>query len=116
MHEDFKPVTKVFLTTPGGHGKPFLGPGMIRLLDMIKKTGNVRKACEEMQMSYSKGWKLLKALEECLARPVVIRRQGGKGGGDTILTADGEAFLKNHHAFETACSAVVEKLFKKYYR
>jgi molybdate transport system regulatory protein len=115
MMDNVRPVVKVFLAAPGGHGKPFCGPGMIRLLESINETGNVRQACENMQMSYSKGWKLLKALETWLTYQVVERRQGGKGGGETHLTGPGLAFLKKHRAFEEECQNAVQTLFNKYY-
>jgi molybdate transport system regulatory protein len=115
MKNEFKPVTKVFLAHPGGPGEPFCGPGMAKLLRFIKETGNVRHACEQMTLSYSKGWKLLRTLEECLQFQVVDRQQGGAGGGKTRLTAEGERFLENHEAFEAACREAVEKLFSTYY-
>ncbi|MDR2803613.1 MAG: LysR family transcriptional regulator [Treponema sp.] len=115
MLYDVKPVVKVFLAAPGGHGKPFCGPGMINLLEAIHNTGNVRQACETMQMSYSKGWKLLKALENWLTYPITSRRQGGKGGGEAHLTEEGVAFLKKHRAFEAECQNAVAEIFNKYY-
>lgn len=115
MNGNFKPVTKIFLASPGGHGEPFLGPGMVQLLEHINTTGNVRSACLEMKLSYSKGWKLLRQLEDCLKFTVVLRRQGGAGGGDAKLTPEGVEFLKNHRKFEADCESAVNELFKKYY-
>jgi molybdate transport repressor ModE-like protein len=115
MKEDVKPVTKIFLASPGGHGMPFCGPGMIRLLEEIHQTGSVRQACVNMEMSYSKGWKLLKVLETWLEYPVTVRQQGGKGGGEAHLTDSGVAFLERHRAFEGECQAAVRELFGKYY-
>jgi molybdate transport system regulatory protein len=112
---DIKPVLKLFFVSPGGHGKPFCGPGMIRLLEAIHETGNVRRACENMQMSYSKGWKLLNSLEVCLMYPVTERQQGGRGGGKARLTEAGIAFLKKYRAFESDCQESVRKLFDTYY-
>jgi molybdate transport system regulatory protein len=112
---DIKPVLKVFLAAPGGHGKPFCGPGMIKLLEAINETGNVRKACEDMKMSYSKGWKLLNMLETCLMCPLTERKQGGAGGGKANLTEAGLDFLKKYRAFEADCNNAVQKLFSDYY-
>jgi molybdate transport system regulatory protein len=112
---DYRAVTKVFLSLPGGHGEPFCGPGMIKLLRGIKDTGNVRKSCELMGMSYSKGWKLLRLMEECLKSVLVFRQQGGKGGGEAHLTDEGEAFLKNFLAFDDAATKAVDKLFEKHF-
>ncbi|MDR0563169.1 MAG: LysR family transcriptional regulator [Spirochaetaceae bacterium] len=107
-------MTKVFLVDSGEH-KSFCGPGMISLLTAIKETGNVRQACEIMKMSYSKGWKLLKAMEGFLGFSVAVRRQGGKSGGEAWLTAQGEAFLEKHQAFVAECQNTVQQLFAHYY-
>ncbi|GMO46627.1 MAG: LysR family transcriptional regulator [Termitinemataceae bacterium] len=109
------PVVKVFLAYPGGRGEPFCGPGMVKLLQKIEETGNVRQACENMKMSYSKGWKLLKALETYLEYPAVKRRQGGKDGGAANLTEAGAAFLKKQTSFESDCEYAIKKIFEKYY-
>jgi molybdate transport system regulatory protein len=110
-----EPVVKVFLITPGTE-KSFCGPGMIKLLTAIKQTGNVRQACENMGMSYSKGWKLLKVLESWIGQPLTVRRQGGKGGGEAYLTDMGYTFLEKHQAFLEECQQTVEQVFDRYYR
>ncbi|MDR1362692.1 MAG: LysR family transcriptional regulator [Spirochaetaceae bacterium] len=115
MLDDVKPVVKIFLASPGGRGKPFCGPGMVNLLEAINETGNVRRACESMQISYSKGWKLLNSLEAWLMYPVTERRQGGRGGGEAHLNEMGADFLKKHRAFEADCRQAVRVLFDKYY-
>jgi molybdate transport system regulatory protein len=115
VDSNIKPALKVFLVSPGGRGKPFCGPGMIRLLEAIHETGNVRQACENMQMSYSKGWKLLNSLEVCLTYPVTKRQQGGSGGGKARLTEAGINFLNKYRAFEADCQESVQKLFTNYY-
>ncbi|MDR0628997.1 MAG: LysR family transcriptional regulator [Treponema sp.] len=109
-----KPVAKVFLVNPGDE-ESFCGPGMIKLLIAIKQTGNVRHACEIMEMSYSKGWKLLKGLETCIGFPLTVRQQGGKGGGEAHLTDKGCAFLEKHQAFLQECQHAVQHLFERYY-
>lgn len=115
LDKKIEPVTKVFLITPGAE-RSFCGPGMIKLLTAIKQTGSVRQACENMGMSYSKGWKLLKVLEGWIGEPLTVRHQGGKGGGEAYLTDMGDAFLEKHQAFLEECQQVVEKVFNRYYR
>ncbi|MDR1893377.1 MAG: LysR family transcriptional regulator [Spirochaetales bacterium] len=107
-------LAKVFLLSPEKN-KPFCGPGMIKLLQAIEKTGSVRQACEEMEMSYSKGWKLLRGLEAWLGMAITVRHQGGKGGGEALLTQEGRDFLKKHLSFEKDCQQAVENLFEQYY-
>jgi molybdate transport system regulatory protein len=107
-------LVKVVLMAPG-EGKTFCGPGMINLLWEIEKTGSVRQACERMHMSYSKGWKLLRGLENWLRYPVTVRQQGGKGGGEAHLTAEGRDFLRRHQAFDKECQQAVQRVFERYY-
>ncbi|MDR2798898.1 MAG: LysR family transcriptional regulator [Treponema sp.] len=114
MKKKVNPVAKVFLVTAGAE-ESFCGPGMIKLLMAIKQTGNVRQACEIMEMSYSKGWKLLKGLEDWIGFPLTVRHQGGKGGGEAYLTDKGCAFLEKHQAFLQECQHAVQHLFERYY-
>jgi molybdate transport system regulatory protein len=107
-------LAKIFLVA-SGEDKVFCGPGMIKLLLAIEQNGSVRRACEEMNMSYSKGWKLLRGLEAWLGFPVAVRHQGGRGGGEAYLTGKGREFLKKHRAFEQACQQAVEAVFERHY-
>ncbi|MDR2535537.1 MAG: LysR family transcriptional regulator [Treponema sp.] len=112
--KEIQPTVKVFLVASGME-KSFCGPGMITLLLAIKETGNVRQACENMRMSYSKGWKLLKTLEGYLGFSVAVRYQGGKGGGKAYLTDEGLAFLEKHRSFLQDCQNAVQQVFNAYY-
>lgn len=115
MDRGIAPVAKVLLVLPGVK-KPFCGPGMITLLAAIEKTGNVLHACESIGLSYSKGWKLLRAVEAWLGFTVTIRKQGGKGGGEAHLTDKGRDFLEKHRAFLDDCRNAVQRLFTDYYQ
>jgi molybdate transport system regulatory protein len=116
MSEGLRPVVKVLLAKSGaGEKDAFCGPGMVRLLQAINETGNVRGACEAMGLSYSKGWKMLKALETCLGISATVRQQGGKGGGEASLTPQGAAFLEKYLVFEADCKQAVRTVFKRYF-
>lgn len=69
----------------------FFGPGPAELLMQIKRTDSVRMACEQMGISYSKGWKMINTMEEELGYKVTKTPAGRKerrqclsdtGGGD----------------------------------
>jgi molybdate transport system regulatory protein len=111
--KDAKLVAKIFLVGPGEHDL-YCGPGMVKLLTTIKQTGNVRDACKNMGMSYSKGWKLLRGLEHWLGVPVTIRYQGGKGGGLAYLSEQGESFLEEYLALNQKCQEAVQRIFDQY--
>lgn len=95
--------------------KVYWGPGVRQLLTLIESTGSVRLACQQMGMSYSKGWKLLGTLEEQVGFQVAARQQGGRGGGEAHLTAQGKALLERYSRFERACKSAVGELFRQYF-
>lgn len=70
------------------------------LLFLISDTHNMRKACSAMSLSYGKAWDMINRLEIELGYSVVERRQGGKHGGNTVLTKRGTAFLLAYQQFE----------------
>lgn len=70
------------------------------LLYLISDTHNVRKACNSMSLSYGKAWDMLNRLEMELGYSVVQRRQGGRQGGNTLLTNQGYEFLLTYQQFE----------------
>lgn len=87
------------------------------LLILIQNTHSVRNACKHMALSYSKAWNMLNQLEEELGYAVVNRKHGGRNGGKTYLTEEGERFLRKYEQFEQNIRKYAkdefERLFKK---
>jgi molybdate transport repressor ModE-like protein len=94
----------------------FLGPGVRQLLRLIGHTGSVQLASRQMGISYSKAWKMLNSLEEQLGYEVVLRRQGGRHGGETSLTGKGGELLEWFIALEKECDAAVKEIFARHLR
>lgn len=82
------------------------------LLYLISDTCNLRLACQYMDLSVGKGWNLLNDLERELGYPVVQRRQGGRGGGQTTLTPAGRVFLEAAEEFEAQVYACARDSFR----
>lgn len=74
-------------------GKPFFGDGRYRLLLAIEATGSINAAAKQLEISYRKAWSQLKAMEEHAPFPLLQRRSGGKGGGETLLTPEARQLL-----------------------
>ncbi|NLT58332.1 MAG: NTP transferase domain-containing protein [Clostridiales bacterium] len=91
--------------------KVFFGPGGLTLLELIGETGSLRAACADMGISYSKGWKMLQAIEEQLGHPVVTSRKGGEGGGSSALTPEGQALVRRYLLLVRQSRAAIEALF-----
>lgn len=73
--------------------KLLIGIGRAKLLQLIKEKGSIRKAAEEMNMSYRHAWEIIKKINNRLGDEVVISQRGGIEGGKTELTNIGNKLL-----------------------
>ena len=81
-----------------------LGPGKIRLLELIAATGSIRKAAAGMKMSYRKAWLLLQALEDTFGSALVATATGGAQGGGARLTRLGREVAAHYRSLEKSAS------------
>jgi molybdate transport system regulatory protein len=88
-----------------------LGPGKVRLLELVAQTGSISAAGRAMDMSYRRAWVLVSAINATFRLPVVATRGGGAGGGGASLTPSGEALVRRYREMEeTARQAVAGHL------
>jgi molybdate transport system regulatory protein len=86
-----------------------LGPGKVRLLELVAETGSIRKAAAGMRMSYRRAWLLLKALDSMFGEPVARTATGGKLGGGARLTPSGRAVVARYRKIERAASGIATR-------
>ncbi len=86
-----------------------LGPGKVRLLELVAETGSIRKAAAGMKMSYRRGWLLLKSLEETFGAPLVTTATGGSSGGGARLSALGREVVRNYRSLEVVAAKAAKK-------
>lgn len=89
-----------------------LGPGKVRLLELIAETGSIRKAAAGMKMSYRKAWLLLQALEKTFGAPLVETTTGGSKGGGARLARLGRDVVGRYRNLEAAAADAAAKDFK----
>ena len=82
-----------------------LGPGKIRLLEAIGKTGSISRAGRALGMSYRRAWLLIDDMNRCFRAPVVATQPGGVRGGGAALTPFGVALIENYRAIEVQAAA-----------
>lgn len=70
-------------------------------------------ACQIRDISYSKGWKMLKIAEAQLGIQFLERQTGGSKGGFSVLTPEGKVFLEKFRRMEAAVQAAAEAAFEK---
>ena len=95
--------------------KPFYGPGTHHLLQLINERNSLLDACRHMGISYSKGRKLVSSLEQQLGYPVIESRQGGKKGGHSVVTKQGQELMQHYSDFCAEARCYINKLYDKYF-
>lgn len=98
-----------------GEEPPCMGPGVKMLLEAIEKDGSVALASQELGISYSKCWKMIRNAEEGFELKLVERSSGGKNGGHAHLTEDGERILETFKKMEKDVKDYSQKVFRKYF-
>lgn len=83
------------------------------LLYLLADTNNMRISCTYSGIAHSKAWDMINRLEQHLGYPVVERQRGGKSGGSTRLTKQGQEFLTAYHEFEQTVHQFTQEEFKK---
>jgi molybdate transport system regulatory protein len=86
-----------------------IGPGKIKLLELIGSTGSISAAAREMEMSYRRAWLLIDEVNAALKAPVVETATGGSGGGGAVLTPFGEMLVATYRDIEKEATAIVAK-------
>ena len=77
-----------------------LGPGKVRLLELVHETGSISAAGRAMKMSYRRAWLLVDELNHMFREPVVVSRMGGTSGGGATLTELGAEVVRRYRAIE----------------
>ena len=75
-----------------------LGPGKVRLLELIRDLGSISSAGRAMDMSYRRAWLLIDELNRTFRKPLVETQKGGGGGGGAQLTAFGNEVVRLYRA------------------
>jgi molybdate transport system regulatory protein len=85
-----------------------LGPGKVRLLELIGETGSISAAGRRMKMSYRRAWALIAEMNAGLPRPVVESQTGGRLGGGATLTPYARDLVARYRAVEAAAAGHVK--------
>lgn len=95
--------------------KKAFGPGIARLMELTDEYHSLNKAAAEMNMAYSKAWKILNESENALGIRLLERHAGGIRGGGAFLTDDGRQMLEAYKEFSAKAHDAVEQLFDMYF-
>jgi molybdate transport system regulatory protein len=84
-----------------------VGPGKIRLLELVRDTGSISAAGRAMDMSYRRAWLLVDALNKAFRQPVVTTKLGGRAGGGAELTPFGAELVGHYRDMELVAHAAL---------
>jgi len=93
-------------------GKPFMGPGVLSVLQGIQEYKSINRAAVQMGLSYVKALNLLNRLEADLGKGILIRKRGGNDRSGSELTPFGETFISEYIRLEKRVQAHVDKEFR----
>lgn len=82
-----------------GKDGTFIGYGRVALLEKIREFGSITKAAKSLNISYRHAWELIDSMNQQARKPFIETLTGGKGGGGTRLTDEGEQAIVVFHKF-----------------
>ena len=89
----------------GAHGA--LGPGKIKLLELIASEGSISGAGRLMGMSYRRAWLLVDSINSMFSTPAVTTQHGGAKGGSAQLTELGHEVVAQYREMEREAATAV---------
>lgn len=105
-----KPKLRVWVTF--GESIKF-GDGRARLLELIEERGSLKKAAQELEMSYRNAWGYLRDLEEAAGFKFVERVPGGGPASGMRLTRAGKRFLERYRKFRSGLDDAAKRQFDR---
>jgi molybdate transport system regulatory protein len=99
---------------PEAGGDGYLGEGRFQLLFAIDRAGSLRKAAEELGISYRKAWGDIRAAEAHLGFELLRRQRGGSSGGSSALTERARQLLLAFEKVKTNIQILVTREFDKH--
>ena len=98
---------RVWVDGPDG---TFIGYGRVVLMERIKEHGSITRAAKSMDMSYRHAWELVDSMNnQSPGKPLVITSTGGKNGGGTVVTKEGERAIRNFWKAQDALQRFLKK-------
>ena len=97
-------------------GEKVFGDGPLDILHRVERTGSLRQAAEEINMSYSQAWNLMKDLEKRLGFNLLNRKIGGERGGGSEITGEARELMTKFEIFRERADQSLHSLYKKIFQ
>ena len=97
-------------------GEKVFGDGPLDILHRVERTGSLRQAAAEINMSYSHAWNLMKDLEKRLGFNLLKRKVGGEKGGGSEITDKAREIMMKFKMFRKRADQSLNSLYKKIFQ
>lgn len=97
-------------------GEKIFGDGPLDILHRVERTGSLRQAAEEINMSYSQAWNLMKDLERRLGFDLLKRKVGGEKGGGSEITEEAREMMMKFEIFRERADQNLNSLYRKIFK
>ncbi len=98
------------------NGEKVFGDGPLDILHRVERTGSLRQAAEEINMSYSQAWNLMKDLEKRLGFNLLKRSVGGKRGGGSEITDKARELMMKFEIFRKKADQCLISLYQETFK
>jgi len=102
---------KIWLETLDNKG--ILGDGKWELLKTISETGSLNAAMKKHGLTYRKTWDNLNKIEKLFGFTIIERQRGGKTGGKTVLTPQGQAIVNAFDKFHEKYDQIINQALQE---
>lgn len=103
--------SKIWIEDEGG--KVVFGLGRLKILEAVHRLGSLQAAAKELKMSYRAVWGRIKATEERLGFPLLVRSKGGVAGGGSQLMPFALELVQQFRQLHKNVVLESDKLFEK---
>ena len=97
-------------------GKKVFGDGPLDILHRVERTGSLRQAAVEINMSYSQAWNLIKDLEKRLGFELLRRKVGGEKGGGSEITDKARELMMKFEIFRERAEQSLHSLYREIFQ
>ena len=81
-------------------GEVVFGLGRLKILEAVHRLGSIHAASKELKIGYRAIWARIKATEERLGVPLLVKKKGGAAGGGSTLTTLGEELIREYNTVQ----------------
>jgi molybdate transport system regulatory protein len=97
------------------NNQEIVSEGCLILLSEIHNLGSIKLAAEKLGISYRKAWNMIADSESLLGFKLVEKIRGGKEGGHTSLSTEGENLINAYLELKEDIGLSIKKITKKFF-